>query len=546
MTLKQVFTSISVFSFLLLGCGNNARIAGTVTDTGNPVITGRIVDTLGHSVSGVQAFAIPVSYDPVGDRGVPDSMMDTTDQNGRFAVRIPVHGTYNVQALHLMLRTRILIQNVDAAGDSTALPADTLRNSARIEVVVPLGLDSTNGYFFIPGTTVYALLSHTAEGRVVLDSVPALANLSIYYSVRGSSAVRPVRDSVIVAPGGIVTIAYVGWAHSQKLVLNTTASGAGVAGAVTGFPVLVRLTGANFNFAEAQAGGADVRVAKSDGTPLSYEIERWDASSQTAEIWVKVDTVFGNNSSQFFMMYWGNSNAASESNGAAVFDTANGFQGVWHLNEADGAPVKDATANHYDGGPSTTAPASVPGMVGPAQKFDGAATFLTMSGTATGKLDFQEYGTYTVSAWVLTDTLKSGNDSLRQYIVSKGNPEYTLQMNITKGWDFGEFVDATKWNYVTSTGAAHVWSYAVGVRSGTSMYLYVDGILADTTVKFSAVGIARNSTDLVIGRHAGNVNSSYFDGVIDEVRISSVSCSADWIKLCYMNQKANDALIVLK
>lgn len=35
----------------------------------------------------------------------------------------------------------------------------------------------------------------------------------------------------------------------------------------------------------------------------------------------------------------------------------------------------------------------------------------------------------------------------------------------------------------------------------------------------------------------------YFNGKIDEVRISSVSLSAAWIKLCYMNQKTQDALI---
>jgi biopolymer transport protein ExbB len=349
----------------------------------------------------------------------------------------------------------------------------------------------------------------------------------------------------MVVPGSMTTIQYVGWKHLENLYLNTTASGANVAGTVTGFPLLVRLNSSNFDFTQARDSGQDIRFSKNDGTPLPYEIERWDAAGGLAEIWVRVDTVYGNNSSQNIMMYWGNPGAISASNGAAVFDTSasGGFQGVWHLNEANGLAAKDATVNHFDGTPSDTAPLSVAGMIGPSQRFDGTSTFLTMSGTATGKLDFQEYGTYTVSAWVETDSLKSGNDSLRQYIVSKGNPEYTLQMNITNEWDFGEYVNATKWNYVASTGTARVWSYVVGVRSGMSMYLYINGVFADSTVKFSAVGNARNSTDLVIGRHAGGVNTSYFDGIIDEVRISSLSCSADWIKLCYMNQKSTDALI---
>jgi hypothetical protein len=38
----------------------------------------------------------------------------------------------------------------------------------------------------------------------------------------------------------------------------------------------------------------------------------------------------------------------------------------------------------------------------------------------------------------------------------------------------------------------------------------------------------------------------YFGGKIDEVRVSSTALSADWIKLCYMNQKESDMLVRFK
>jgi hypothetical protein len=38
----------------------------------------------------------------------------------------------------------------------------------------------------------------------------------------------------------------------------------------------------------------------------------------------------------------------------------------------------------------------------------------------------------------------------------------------------------------------------------------------------------------------------FFRGSIDEVRISSKARSNDWIRLCYMNQKAEDRLIQFK
>src|SRR5690606_32984564 len=122
---------------------------------------------------------------------------------------------------------------------------------------------------------------------------------------------------------------YAGWTKSKEITLNTTASGANVTGDVHNFPVLIRLGSAESAIlSEAKANGADIRFARGD-KPLAYEIESW--SSTAAAIWVKVDTIKGNNNTQKITMYWGKSDANSESNGPAVFDSANGYRAVWHM-----------------------------------------------------------------------------------------------------------------------------------------------------------------------------------------------------------------------
>jgi hypothetical protein len=531
---------------MLLSCsGNQPYIAGSVTEGGN--VQGRIADDSGTLASSVDVYLIPADYDPVRDPPVPDSLKDTTDEQGFYSFVNVKEGLYNVYAKHLRSPACGLITGITVSRQETTFVTQaTVRVPGVIKVFLPDSIDPGIGYVFVPGTPIFTF---TTPGKsfAVIGSGPAGLVPALVYAETASPVRKVIRYDVPVPSADTVVVTMPAWQHARQLGLNTTSSGADVAGSVTHFPAIIRLTKNNFQFVQTLKNGEDVIFKKADGSDIPFEIERWDSAGSQAEIWVKLDTVYGNDDAQYFTMYWGNRNASAASSGWTVFDTADGFQGVWHLGEAAGLPVKDATANHYDGTPSSTSPVSVPGAVGAAQEFDGAATFLTMSGTATGKLDYQEYGSYTVSAWVLTDTLRSGNDSLRQYIVSKGNPEYTLQMNITKGWDFGEYVNATKWNYVASAGAARVWSYVVGVRSGTSIYLFVNGVLTDSSVKFATTGIARNTgVDLVIGRHAGAVYNSYFDGRIDEVRIASVACSADWIKLCYMNQKPINSLIVFK
>jgi hypothetical protein len=57
--------------------------------------------------------------------------------------------------------------------------------------------------------------------------------------------------------------------------------------------------------------------------------------------------------------------------------------------------------------------------------------------------------------------------------------------------------------------------------------------------------IRYTSDNVCIGKRASETNR-WWKGMIDEVRICSWSSSINWIKLCYMNQKPNDALVTFK
>lgn len=182
---------------------------------------------------------------------------------------------------------------------------------------------------------------------------------------RGRFAV--IAANLIVLAGWFAASAdnYSQWLYSCKITLNTKGSGANVSTLQSGFPILIRLTSATtaFSFAAAQSAGQDIRFAKSDGTHLPYQIERWDQANKLAEIWVKVD-VNGGDSTQFVMMYWGNGAAADSSNPAVVFQPGNGFVGVWHLGESGTAVRKDATGRfdatpYYYTGVESTASGNV-------------------------------------------------------------------------------------------------------------------------------------------------------------------------------------------
>ena len=122
---------------------------------------------------------------------------------------------------------------------------------------------------------------------------------------------------------------YATWTYSGSLFINTTPTGANVAGSVSNFPLLLRLNSGNFNFAQAQSDGRDLRFTSVAGSALPYQIEQWDAVGGKAAVWVKIPTITGN-STQEIKIYWGKSGVASLSSGSSVFNSTNGYASVIH------------------------------------------------------------------------------------------------------------------------------------------------------------------------------------------------------------------------
>jgi hypothetical protein len=553
--MNNVFRMVCSASIaLVIGCAPNFQNAGGSSQQGNGVVMGKVLDMLGHPAAKAVVSLYPAEYDPVRDAALPQYSTDTTDSSGRYELGAPESARkYNIVVSAVGANAAALMQGVTVHGDTTPVADLKVTSPGDVFVTLPDNADRINGYVYIPGTGAYARLGSSGN-QVELKAVPAGIISRISYCAGNNSQPQVIRYSVPVQSGAGVTVFNPGWRFARLLYLNTTASGANVASDVENFPALIRLTSANFDFSQAQANGADIRFTKTDNAFLPYEIERWDSAAGRAEIWVRVDTVRGNNDNQSITMYWGSASAADSSNGDAVFDTANGFQGVWHLAEGGNATAFDATINHYNGTPAGMTSA-IAGIIGQAQQFNGSSSSITMPNTAAGKLDFPENGTYSMSLWVCADTI----DTLWHAIAGKGHEQYYMQYKCfgknKATWEFVEFHDQKGWEYCEdSTPPApgpKQWLYLVGVRSGTSQRLYVNGEPVIDTAALMPGSYARNAGDnFSIGRYERSVNIpyyqgwSYFKGSVDEVRVSRGAPTADWIKLCYMNQKSDDALVV--
>jgi hypothetical protein len=253
-------------------------------------------------------------------------------------------------------------------------------------------------------------------------------------------------------------------------------------------------------------------------------------------------------------MFWGKSNALDWSSGAAVFDTADGFAGVWHLNESgNGAEgeYQDVTYNKNNGqggsGIPTYTPAQISGLIGNGQDFDEIGSYIDCGNGNSLNITGNEI---TLTAWINYNTpahnmgIVSKNgwyDGYRMYIREHqdGRGHNTVVFELSgeaHGFEGSTQLTAGNWYHICAT------------YDGAIMKVYINGVPDQVdSVKTDNITLTDRNVRIGHGDDDDQAPWTYqFDGIIDETRISGVSRSADWIKLSYMNQKSDGSLVVFK
>lgn len=340
------------------------------------------------------------------------------------------------------------------------------------------------------------------------------------------------------------------WKYVQELRLDTSVSGANVAADVQNFPLAVTLNAGNFDFNLARPDGGDVRfsVAK-NGPSLPYHIEHWVRSNQTALVWVKLPSVRGNNSSQTIFLHWGNYAAGDTGDSRAVFDTRDGFAGVWHLNDEAGMEAggyQDATANRADGtGVNLSRSSRVEARVGRGVALRHAATqWIRIGGVKRTLFDITNQLTFSI--WAKARSYANQAQSGYETMFAKGDNSWRLQKFGIRDWHKppadlieicveqppkADLCVVGKTDMVTNQ-----WFHFVGVHDHPKVRLYVNGVL-DKEEIFNvpwrsddhAVGIGNQSQFPDKGRS--------WDGWLDEARVLNVVKDEHWIKLDYESQR---------
>lgn len=311
------------------------------------------------------------------------------------------------------------------------------------------------------------------------------------------------------------------WRHHGECWILTDAAGAALptSASVADFPLLLRLRQGVFDFAAAQPHGEDLRITDDGGAPLDFEVEQWDAAAGVGIVWVRVPKIVGD-ARQRLRLHWGNPEARSVADGRKVFGAGNGYVSALHLDPS----LRDAvgTVQLQDQGTATTA-----GRIGAARRLDGSNGLFggdAIQGFPKGAEDS------TTEAWfrperVNTTALAWGQEQRPGKVMFNllSPPRMAIQCY---------FADVDSERPI----ALGEWVHVVHTYRRNDSRIYIDGVLA---------GAATPLLDIPakVRLHIGGWHGHGFRGDVDEVRVSNVARSPEWIRLQYENQRALPTLV---
>ena len=307
---------------------------------------------------------------------------------------------------------------------------------------------------------------------------------------------------------------------------------------LTDFPALIKITSDNDLRTVGNSGhvenasGFDIMFTDADGsTLLNHNLCAYTATSGALTCWVKIPDL-STSLNTYIYMYYGSTVVTTDQSNTGTW--SNGYVGVWHLNNALTNSTSVANMNGTNNGSTNTATA----MFGTARNF---------SASSSQYIDITPYNSaydlnsmITVSAWI-----RLASTGADQKIA--GN-----QDNSNGGWKFGVFSDNKIEFEIRNSGnspflsrsasggsvlTTNTWYYVVGQYSdpGNAIITYVNGSLDRNYVTAATCGTSTGT--MKIGREPF-ANSAFMNGIMDEIRLSNVIRSADWIATEYNNQNS--------
>ncbi|MBN2421941.1 DUF2341 domain-containing protein, partial [Candidatus Woesearchaeota archaeon] len=446
---------------------------------------------------------------------------DYTDTDG------DIQFSYQVNDVSIIRNCSLIINNIINQTNSSVQKGidqyfhlNNIENGTRINWSI-----NCTDYINLTNSTETRNLTVIILGNLIVD---VTTNKTLYYEGEHTVITTNVTDELGFAVDVNVTTDIIkanttmpwwniSW-NSRKQI-NITNSGTTN---LSNFPIYINIS----NEDGMQTDYEDLRFidfSSSGYTELDYEIEYYD--SNKADVWVEIP-LFSTGINTIYM-YYNNSAATTGENPASVWN--DNYVGVWHLSESGSSPREDSTSYGNDG--TNSGASMTTGVISGAQSFDGSSSMIEVDQTT----DLEPSSSITLSAWIRRNGAQNTWAKVLWYGPNDDSPwgAYGFEFYDTSDSDVRWHIASSSTNADTTeiTISDATWHHIVGTYNSSYLGYYIDGVLVDEVSFTGGIGDYDGIDGLGMGDKIDT--GQEFTGDIDEVRISDVPRTLDWINMSY-------------
>lgn len=536
------FTKISKLQLKVGGGGNfgclasadladSVQVRDLIVEMG--ATTGRIAVNIGVNSIGVNITVFVISGDSTvgafqlyrqSAKLINCTAVRTSDQP---VGGVAVHSTYGYYILEVLTNfcsfgfATVVDQTFSSSCSNNA--TDQASGFAGSANVYNVAFNATTPFVnaAVSGYDLRSTLNSRLVGSATLDSVNALRDISgcPRPSIPTIGAWEPTKPNILG-----------NFNYCRSLTIDHTQCGSTDS---SNFPVLVYISDATLKDA-AHSGnvqsslGGDILFFsdRSATTQLPSEIESYDNVNGVLWAWVQVPTV-SHTANVVFYAFYGTVNPPLRM--AGTWD--NNFLIVYHMGDAQQSKTIMDSSIHGNNATNqvNTAIQTTTGEISKGINFSASSDYATSANITIGQ-------TVTIEGWV---NLSAVQDFGRFITFGPDNSHfgYTLQADNSSPRKMEFFVQPVNGGQNQSSGTVTTsagWQQFAGTYDGATTRLFVNGIQQGIGASTTQAG--SNTAAIVLATYPGSLGSSGLQGAYDEIRISNVVRSPDWILTSYNNQ----------
>lgn len=307
---------------------------------------------------------------------------------------------------------------------------------------------------------------------------------------------------------------------------------------LTNFPVYLNISGSaglgstdlTDIFDVLDASNLKMRLYNSTFSQQCYvEIVSWSTINNYAEIHFKAPYIYASSDTDYYLLY--DTDYADNSDYVGVTGSTpaknvwdNNFVAVYHMNDS-GSDCLDST-QYSNTAAKINSPSEGAGLVGRCQSFNGVSQYLLTSHS----------DSLNCTSGTLETLLKAQNVDTDGYLFAKGDPSVGYYYNNR----FVGSINRTEWAAASAVQSSDVftdsstWVLSQLTFDTVNLNFYRNGSSAGSGSLSTA---PVNNTDglYIANRKNGSTAAHFFDGSLDEVRVSNSVRNSAWEAATYIN-----------